>query len=84
MNLNLMAFILEIVYLKKWINKNSLNCLYVNAKNVTYFASFGDEHIPKQIRKFIGNKNIITNIYRVLAYDLIMCKYFCLGLLISC
>ena len=30
--------------------------LYVNAKNVTYFDSFGVEYIPKEIRKFIGNK----------------------------
>ena len=28
--------------------------LYVNAKNVTYFDSFRDEHFPKDIRKFIG------------------------------
>ena len=31
--------------------------LYVNAENVTYFDSFGVEHIPKELRKFIGNKN---------------------------
>ena len=36
--------------------------LYVNAKNVTYFDSFGVEHIPKEIRKYIGNKNIIKRI----------------------
>ena len=53
--------------------------LYVNAKNVTYFDSFGVEHIPKEIRKFIGNKNNITNIYRVQGYDSIMCGYFCIG-----
>ena len=29
-----------------------------------YFDSFGDEHIAKEIEKIIGNKNIITNIYR--------------------
>ena len=34
--------------------------LYVNDNNVTYFDSFGVEHIPKEIRKFIGNKNVIT------------------------
>ena len=39
--------------------------LYVNAKNVTYFDSFGVEHIPREIIKFIRNKNIITNIYRI-------------------
>ena len=32
--------------------------LYVNTKTVTYFDSFGGEHIPKEIKKFIGNKNI--------------------------
>ena len=32
-----------------------------------YFDSFGVEHIPKEIRKSIGNKNIITNIYRIQA-----------------
>ena len=39
--------------------------LYVNAKNVTYFDSFGVENIPKEIRKFIRNKNITKNIYRI-------------------
>ena len=36
--------------------------LYGNAENVRYFDSFEVEHIPKVSRKFIGNKNIITNI----------------------
>ena len=53
--------------------------LYVNDNNVTYFDSFGVDHIPKEIKKFIGNKNFITNIYRVQAYDSIMCGYFCIG-----
>ena len=30
--------------------------LYVNAENITYFDSLGFEHIPKEIRKFIGKK----------------------------
>ena len=30
--------------------------LYVNNKTVTYFHSFGVEHIPKEIMKFIGRK----------------------------
>ena len=29
---------------------------YVNRNNVTYFDSFGGEHIPKEIKRFIGNK----------------------------
>ena len=43
--------------------------IYVNAENVTYFDSFGVEHIPTKIRKFIRNKDITTNIYRIQAYD---------------
>ena len=43
--------------------------LYVNDNNVIYFDSFGVEHIPKEIKKFIGNKNIITNNYRLQSYD---------------
>ena len=46
--------------------------------NVTYFDSFGVEHIPKQIKAFVNNKNIKTNIFRIEAYDSIMCAYFCI------
>ena len=53
--------------------------LYVNNKTVTYFDSFGVEHIPKEIKKFINNKNIIANIFRLQEYDSIMCGYFCIG-----
>ena len=53
--------------------------MYENAKNVKYFDSFGVEHIPQEIRKFIRKKNIITNVYGIQAYDSIMCGYFCIG-----
>ena len=53
--------------------------LYVNDKTVIYFDSFGVEHISKEIKKFINNKNIIANIFRIKAYDSIMCGYFCIG-----
>ena len=53
--------------------------MYVNDNNVTYFDSFGVENIPRDIKKFIGHKNIITNIYRIQAYDSIICGYFWLG-----
>ena len=49
----------------------------MNGDNRTYFHSFGVEHIPKEIKKFKGNKNIIANISRIQAYDSIMCGYFC-------
>ena len=53
--------------------------LYVNDFNVTYFDSFWVEHIPKEIRKFIRNKSMISSIYRIQAYDSIVYGYFCIG-----
>ena len=47
--------------------------LYVSNNDVTYFDSFGVEHIPKEIKTFISNKSIKTNIFRIQAYDSIMC-----------
>ena len=35
------------------------------------------EHIPKEINKFINN-DIESNIFRIQAYDSIMCGYFCI------
>ena len=53
--------------------------LYVKNDEVFYFDSFGVEHIPKEIMKFIGNnKDIKTNIFRLQAYNSIMCGYFCI------
>ena len=52
--------------------------LFVKTNEVIYFDSFGIEHIPEEIDKFIINKNIICNIFRIQAYDSIMCKYFCI------
>ena len=51
----------------------------VSNNDVTYFDSSGVEHIPKEIETFISNKNIKTNIFRIQAYDSIMCEYFCIG-----
>ena len=53
--------------------------LYVKNNDITYFDSFGVEHIPKEIKTFIKNRNIKTNIFRIQAYDSIMCGYFCIG-----
>ena len=58
-----------------YLNGNNRRASY----NAIYFNSFGVEHIPKEVKKFIGNKNIVTNIYRIQAYDSIMCGYFCIG-----
>ena len=46
---------------------------------IVYFDSFRVEHIPKEIKKFINNKNIIANIFRVQINDSVMCGYFCIG-----
>ena len=56
-----------------------MDCLYVNAKNVTYFDIFRVQHILKEIIKLIGDKNITTIIYVIQAYDPQMCGYFCIG-----
>ena len=54
--------------------------LYVHNNHVTYFDSFGVEHIPKEIREFVDlSLSITTNIFRLQAYDSIMCRYFCIG-----
>ena len=39
------------------------------------FDSFGVEHIPKEINKFTRS-DIKSNIFRIQAYDSIMCGYF--------
>ena len=53
--------------------------MHVNNNDVTYFYSFGVEHIPKEIKAFINDRNIKTNILRTQAYDSVMCGYFCIG-----
>ena len=50
--------------------------LYIQNNNVAYFDSFGVEHIPKEIKTFIGNKYIKTNIFRIQAYDSIMIWFY--------
>ena len=52
--------------------------LFAKPKYTVYFDSFGVEHIPEEINKFIGNDDIKSNIFRIQAYDLIMCGYFCI------
>ena len=44
-----------------------------------YFDSYGVEHVPEKIKKFVGNKNIIANIFREQANNSVMCGYFRIG-----
>ena len=63
--------------------------LHVNAKTITYFDSFGVEHIPKEIKKFLKDllkdlkrsilKDFKRCIFKIQAYDSVMCGYFCIG-----
>ena len=53
--------------------------LYVKNNGITYFDSFGVEHIPKEIKQFIDSKNVISNVFRIQAYDSILWGYFCIG-----
>ena len=54
--------------------------MYVHNNNVTYFDSFGVEHIPKEIKEFIDTSlSITTNIFRKQPSDSIMCGCFCIG-----
>ena len=94
MNLNLIVFIQGMyskdylfkrkdgAYIKNLDKYESIGthwiALYVNTENVTYFDSFGVEHILEEIRKFFGNKSIITNIYRMQTYNSVMCGYILL------
>ena len=52
--------------------------LYLNPENVAYFDSYIVEYMSQGIRKFVGNENIVTNIYRIQAHVSIMCGYFCI------
>ena len=56
-----------------WIPLLALN------NDITYFDSVGVEHIAKEVKKFIGNKNMKTSMFRIQKYDSIMCGYFCIG-----
>ena len=53
--------------------------LFCRRSEIVYFDSFGVEHVPEEIKKFVGNKNIKANIFRVQANDSVMCGYFCIG-----
>ena len=53
--------------------------LFCNRSEIVYFDSFGVEHVPEEIKEFIGIKSIKANIFRVQASNSIMRGYFCIG-----
>ena len=86
-----MVYFLEIIFLKQ--KKNGAYvikldeyagvgthwiALFCRKTEIVYFDSFTVEN-PEEIKEFIGNKNIKTNIFRVQASNSIRCGYFCIG-----
>ena len=55
--------------------------LYVKNNEISYFDSFGIEYVPKEIKIFIGHKNIKNNKIAIEADSSIMCGYFCIGII---
>ena len=53
--------------------------LFCNRNEIVYFNSFGVEHVPEEITKFVGNKNIKGNVFQLQANYEVMCEYFCIG-----
>ena len=53
--------------------------LFCKRSEIVYFDSFGVEYVLKEIKEFVGNKNIKANIFRVQANNSVMCGYFCIG-----
>ena len=85
MNQYLMVCILEATSLKKLKDRAYVINLdeypdigthwvafFCNRTGIVYFDSFCVEHVPKEIKEFIGNKNIKANIFRVQANNSIM------------
>ena len=58
--------------------------LFCNKSEIVYFGSFGIEHVPEESKEFVGNKNIIANIFQVQANNSVMCGYFCIRVTILC
>ena len=51
---------------------------FCRTNEIVYFNSFGVEHVPEEIKNFIGYENITGNIFRVQANNSIMCGYSCI------
>ena len=59
-----------------WI---ALTVLHIKNNEIIYFDSFGVEYVPKEIKKFIGQKSTKANIFRIQTDNSITCGYFCIG-----
>ena len=57
------------------------NCLtlFCNKSEAAYLDRFGVEHVFEEIKEFVGNENVIANIFQVQASNSIICGYACIG-----
>ena len=53
--------------------------LFCKKSETVYLDSFGVEYVPEEIKKFIENKNIKANIFRLQSNNSITCGYFYMG-----
>ena len=58
--------------------------LFYSRNKIVYFDSFGVEHIPEEIKEFIGNENIKANIFRIETNNSTICRFFCIGFIHLC
>ena len=61
--------------------RNQWVAFYTLNNNDNCFGSFAVEHIPQQMKIFIHKSIFVTNVFRIKAYDPIMCGYFCIGVI---
>ena len=53
--------------------------LFCNQNETLYFDIFGVGHVPKEVKEFVGNKNIKTYIFQVQANNSVMYGYMLAG-----
>ena len=53
--------------------------LFCNRNEIVYFDVFGIESVPKEIKEFVGNENIIANIFLSTSKQFSNVQQFCIG-----
>ena len=55
--------------------------VHINGDQAVYFNSFGIEHLPEEILKFVRNKHLRVNIFRAQSIKSFLCGYYCIQFL---
>ena len=66
-----------------WIGTHWI-ALFCKKNEIIYFDNSGVEHVSKEMKEFVGNKNIKANIFWAQANNSVMCGYFCIGFIDLC